>query len=420
MRPIILAVAAAAILAPAACSKKEDAAAPEIAAPAEDGVTHVSAEGDFAENLQLALIEAEPGDKIVMPEGTFEFTTGLSLDVDDVTLAGAGQGKTILDFANQTGAGEGLLVTADDVVLSDFGIRDTKGDGIKSKDSDRITYQYITVEWSGEPDETNGAYGIYPVESTDVLVQNCTVRGASDAGIYVGQSQNIIVRDSVAEYNVAGIEIENSSFADVYGNVARHNVGGILVFDLPDLPVMGGHSTRVYDNDIVENNTVNFAPVGNIVAGVPSGTGMIVMANSDVYITGNRFADNRTVDVMLNAYTEPFTDENYNPLLTDITLSGNTYEGGLDDPQGMLAPVAAVLGGSLPSIVTDGVTRWNGGEDQAVNLVIAEAPEVGFLNLGLGEYPLDPSKLQPSMDRPAGTPVPEREAVVLPQDTKQP
>ena len=59
MRLIILAVAAAAILAPAACSKKDEAAAPEIAAPAEDGVTHVSAEGDFAENLQLALIEAE-------------------------------------------------------------------------------------------------------------------------------------------------------------------------------------------------------------------------------------------------------------------------------------------------------------------------------------------------------------------------
>ena len=73
MRPIILAVAAAAILAPAACSKKE-APAPETAAPAEEGVVHVSAEGDFAENLQLALIEAEPGQTIVMPEGTFEFT----------------------------------------------------------------------------------------------------------------------------------------------------------------------------------------------------------------------------------------------------------------------------------------------------------------------------------------------------------
>jgi len=417
MRPIILAVAAAAILAPAACSKKE-APAPETAAPAEEGVVHVSAEGDFAENLQLALIEAEPGQTIVMPEGTFEFTTGLSLDVDDVTLAGAGQGKTILDFAGQTGAGEGLLVTADDVVLTDFGIRDTKGDGIKSKDSDRITYQYLTVEWSGEPDETNGAYGIYPVESTDVLVQNCTVRGASDAGIYVGQSQNIIVRDSVAEYNVAGIEIENSSYADVYGNIARHNAGGILVFDLPDLPVMGGHSTRVYDNDIVENNTVNFAPVGNIVAGVPSGTGLIVMANSDVYVTGNRFKDNRSVHVMLTAYTEPFTDENYNPLLNDITITGNTYEGGLDDPQGMLTPIAAAIGGQLPAIMTDGVTRWDGGEDQTVNLVIAEAPEVGFINIGLGEYPVDPAKMQPRTDRPASTPVPEREPVALPQDQK--
>jgi len=414
MRPIIIAAASLAILAATACSQKETPA-PELPA-APQGVVEVSAEGDFAENLQLALIEAEPGDRIVMPEGTFQFTTGLSLDVDGVTLVGAGQGKTILDFAGQTGAGEGLLVTADDVVLSDFGIRDTRGDGIKSKDSDRITYQYITVEWSGEPKASNGAYGIYPVESEDVLVQNCTVRGASDAGIYVGQSDRIIVRDSIAEYNVAGIEIENSSNADVYGNIARHNAGGILVFDLPDLPVMGGHSTRVYDNAIIENNTVNFAPAGNIVAGVPSGTGLIVMANSDVYVTGNRFADNRTVHVMLTAYTEPFTDPNYNPLPNDITLSGNTYEGGLGDPQGMLAPVAMALGGSFPAIITDGVTRWNGGPDETVNIVIDEAPEVGFISLGLGEYPLDPAKLAPSMERPSGTPVPQRDPVTLPQD----
>ncbi|MEZ5986046.1 MAG: hypothetical protein R3B94_08855 [Hyphomonas sp.] len=106
MRPIILAAAAAVLLAPAACSKKE-ATAPEAAAPAEEGITHVSAEGDFAENLQLALIEAEPGDTIVMPEGTFAFTTGLSLDVDGVTLAGAGQGRRS-STAGRTGAGEPL------------------------------------------------------------------------------------------------------------------------------------------------------------------------------------------------------------------------------------------------------------------------------------------------------------------------
>ena len=105
----------------------------------------------------------------------------------------------------------------------------------------------------------------YPVESKNVLIDGCIVIGASDAGIYVGQSQNIIVRNSRAEFNVAGIEIENSYFADVYNNIATNNTGGILVFDLPGLPQQGGHHVRVFKNRSVGNNTDNFAPEGNIV-----------------------------------------------------------------------------------------------------------------------------------------------------------
>ncbi|MEZ5945450.1 MAG: parallel beta-helix domain-containing protein [Hyphomonas sp.] len=412
MRPIIIASAMLAVLVPAACSKK----APAEKAAAQAPVTQVSAEGDFAASLQLALIEAKPGDTILMPEGTFAFTTGVSLDVDDVVLSGAGQNKTILDFSGQTGAGEGLLVTSDDVTLTDFSIRDTKGDGIKSKGADRITYQYLTVEWTGGPLATNGAYGVYPVESEDVLVQNVTVRGASDAGIYVGQSKNIIVRNSIAEFNVAGIEIENSSNADVHGNIARDNAGGILIFDLPDLPVIGGHSTRVFDNQIVHNNTPNFAPVGNIVAGVPTGTGLIVMANRDVYVFDNTFEDNDTVHVFLTAYNLPFEDERYNPLPRDITLRGNTYTGGLANPQGFVAPIAAALGGQFPAIVTDGVTRWSGGGDVELNIDIDEAEDVGFVSLGLGEYPLDPANLAPSFERPSGGKETEPSPIVLPQD----
>ncbi len=405
--------AAVALLALAACSPKP---APEATAPALPSV--VSAEGDFAANLQTALIEAKPGDTIRLPEGVFNLTTGLSLDVEGVTVLGAGQDKTILDFSGQTGAGEGLLVTSDNVTLMAFGIRDTKGDGIKSKGADGITYRDITVDWSGEPDESNGAYGVYPVESRDVLVENVTVRGASDAGIYVGQSENIIVRNSLAEFNVAGIEIENSNNADVYGNIARDNTGGILVFDLPDLPVIGGHSTRIFNNQIVHNNTRNFAPAGNIVAGVPSGTGVIILANRDVHVFDNDFADNRSAHVLLTAYTEPFTDERYNPLPRDIVVRNNRWSGGGTDPQGMMAPMAEALGGALPAIVSDGVTRWPGVEAQVVNIVIDESPEVGFVNLGVGAYPINPETLAPSMDRPQGTPVAEPAAVNLPQDAE--
>ena len=394
----------------AACTPNTASApASDPAAPAP-----LSAEGDFGATLQGALINAKPGDTIVMPAGTFALADSLSLDVDGVTLRGAGQGVTVLDFAQQSGAGEGLLVTSDDVTLTDFTVRDTKGDGIKSKGADRITYKQLTVEWSGEPDETNGAYGVYPVESKDVLVENVTVRGASDAGIYVGQSSNIIVRNSVVEFNVAGIEIENSTGADVYGNIARNNTGGILVFDLPDLPVTGGNATRIYANQIFANNTRNFAPAGNIVAGVPSGTGVIIMANRNVHVFDNAFENNRSAHVLITAYSLPFTDAAYNPLPRDVVIRNNTYSGGGDDPQGILTPLAEALGGTLPPIVWDGVSTWPGAtEAQTVNLTIAEAPEVGFLNFGIPSYPLDPATLAPSPDRPAGSPPAEPAAIVL-------
>ena len=324
--------------------------------------------------------QAQPGDVIQIGPGVFRLTDGLSLDVNGVTVRGAGMETTILDFAGQQGAGEGLLVTSDDVVLRDFGVRDTRGDGIKSKNADRIVYRSIRVDWTGEPRATNGSYGVYPVESDYVLVDGVIVRGASDAGIYVGQSDNIIVRNSRAEYNVAGIEIENSTRADVHDNVATKNAGGILVFDLPNLPKKGGHSTRVFNNQIIENDTPNFAPPGNIVAGVPTGTGVLLMANRNVHVFGNTFDKNQTAHVMIVSYTNEIKDDpEYNPLPRDFVIRDNTYGEGGNDPKGRLSPLAAALGGKLPAIVWDGVTRY-GDKTEDVRIVVREKPEVGFIN----------------------------------------
>lgn len=376
----------------------------------------ISADGDFSMALQTALITASEGDIVQLPEGTFNLTDGLSLDIDHVTLKGAGQGKTVLSFKGQTGAGEGLLVTSDDVTLANFTMQDTAGDGIKSKGADRIIYRDLTVEWTGGIDEKNGAYGIYPVESTDVLIEKVTVRGASDAGIYVGQSRNIIVRNSLAEYNVAGIEIENSIGADVYGNTATNNAGGILVFDLPDLPQIGGNATRIFGNKINNNNTRNFAPPGNIVASVPSGTGVIVLANESVHIFDNEMTDNRTAHVLITAYQDTFQDARYNPLARNIVVRDNAYSGGGDDPQGALQPLAAAMGGAFPPIVWDGVTAWAGGAPTDPNIVISEPESVGFLSLGMGTYPINPATLAPSQERPVSRPVVEPAKVVLVHD----
>ncbi len=339
------------------------------------------------EKLQEALILAEPGDVVELAPGTWTLTDGLSLDVDNVTLRGAGTGPdgSILDFSGQQGAGEGLLVTSDDVLLTNFAVLNTKGDGIKSKGADRIVYHKLRVEWTAGPKATNGAYGIYPVESTDVLIDSVYVRGASDAGIYVGQSKNIVVRESIAKENVAGIEIENSYDADVHDNIATKNTGGILVFDLPSLPMQGGHNVRVFENVVSDNSTPNFAPAGNIVASVPTGTGVLVMANRRVEIFGNVLEENGTANVMIIGYRYPHKDPKYRPLPTEIIVHDNMHgRAGFAPAFPGGAEIAAAMGGSIPPIL------WDGAGEAIVN------DKVGVLSLNLPDVGTPQSEAKPS------------------------
>lgn len=357
--------------------------------------THRVDPAQGAAALQEALILAAPGDVIELGAGRFTLSDGLSLDVDGVTLRGAGADHTVLDFTTQQGAGEGLLVTSDNVTLRDFAVENPKGDGIKSKGADNIVYSGIRVEWTGGPKETNGAYGIYPVESTGVLVTGSIVSGASDAGIYVGQSRDITVRGNVVRFNVAGIEIENSRNALVEGNVATRNTGGLLVFDLPGLPVMGGGNVILRGNAVSDNDTPNFAPKGNIVASVRRGTGVLVMANDGVLIEGNAFDNNPTAHVMVVAYTQSFDDARYNPYARNVIVGRNAFGRGGDDPQlDGAAMLLEAFGGALPPVLWDGIVEDGNG------LKIAEGVTGWSLNLSkpgqdLAEAQPGPLMLEP-------------------------
>ncbi len=379
------------------------------AAPLAARTIAVSPGGNAQEALQTALIDAQPDDVVLLAAGRYVLTDGLSLDVNRVTVRGAGPDKTILDFKGQKAAGEGLLVTSDDVVLRGFAVEDARGDAIKSKGADRIVYYDLRVEWTAGPKETNGAYGIYPVSSSDVLIDKVRVSGASDAGIYVGQSRRIVVRNSFATLNVAGIEIENCYEADVHGNLAARNTGGILVFDLPDLPQKGGHSVRIFDNTVMQNDTPNFAPKGNIVASVPMGVGVMVMANRNVHVFGNEFAENATANVMVVAYKRPFTDKDYNPLPRDVVVRDNVHgRAGFAPgfPGGDM--LAKAMGGSIAPIFWDGA-----GDVAATNIRVTDS--VGVLTMGLPE-PLTPimdAKPAP-IDLSKGATIAEPAAVVLP------
>ena len=366
------------------------------------------------EEVQTALIELSPGDVLTLSPGTFVFEDGLSLDVDEVIVRGSGMDETILDFKNQMSGAQGLLVTSDRVTLKDFAVTDAKGDAIKVIGAEGINMINLKTEWKGGPKSTNGAYGLYPVESSDVLIDGCVAIGASDAGIYVGQSKNIIVRNSVAQYNVAGIEIENSYYADVYDNLASHNTGGILVFDLPDLPQQGGHHVRVFRNKVVDNDTDNFAPEGNIVGEVPRGTGIIIQANSDVEVFDNDISGNGTVNVSIVTYSNETQDENYYPHPRSIQIHGNRFGEGGCDPDIETGELAAILfelsGGNMPDIFWDGIVPTSQiifGQPDDERLILSNNGDATFLTINPIKY------LLPFFD-PVETDITEYEGEVRP------
>ncbi len=399
----------------AACST-DDSAGPASSASGDGTITRLN---DVATELQLALLEASPGDVIELPAGTFHFDRGLTLNVDNITLRGAGMNDTVLSFRDQVAGADGLLVTGNHFTIEDIGIEDSLGDALKVRGGEHIVIRRVRTEWTRGPHTDNGAYGIYPVQTRHTLVEDSVAIGASDAGLYIGQSRNVIVRNNRVEYNVAGIEIENTVGADVYGNVAVNNTGGILVFNMPNLPVEG-HTTRVYNNQVMGNNTENFAPPGTAVSSVPAGSGIIINSNDKVEIFENDIAGNDTANILISSYYSAGyapreTAEVFDPYPEVIFIYNNRFGPAGQNPS--FPPLRqlrdALFGesGRLPDIVWDGISHpERTGPEYAI--CIQNGDSVQLLNMdagndganarvGIEEHLCEHERLPP-VDLPAG------------------
>ncbi|CDF77755.1 parallel beta-helix repeat-containing protein [Formosa agariphila KMM 3901] len=346
----------------------------------------ISAGSGAADEAQAAFIEVKPNEIIVFDAGEFTFTNTLSMDgKQEVIIRGAGRDKTFLDFSSQTSGGEGVLVAnSTKIRFEDLTIRDSKGDALKTRDCEYISFVNVGTVWSGEPSESNGAYGLYPVLCKYVYIDNCYAYGASDAGIYVGQSDQVIVKNSLAEGNVAGIEIENTTNADVYDNIATDNTGGILVFDLPGLS-QTGLNTRVFNNNSYENNRTNFAPAGNIVGNVPAGVGIMVLSTKNVEIFENTLTNNNYATLLVMNYLalNPEPPAGFNPFPSGVNIHDNdiTMTGTVNpDQPDSISDIGFLLGQyglDQPEILTDGIFISQG------DLCIQENPATTFVNMML-------------------------------------
>lgn len=354
--------------------------------------TNLSPHVNVQFELQNALINAEPGDVIELEAGTYHFNTELNVACDNVTIRGAGRDKTILSFQNQTAGSSGIIATGNAFVIENLAVEDTVGNAIKVLGARDVTFRNVRVEWTAGPKSTNGAYGIYPVECRNVLIEDCVSIGASDSGIYVGQSQDVIVRGCFAKQNVAGIEIENTLRADVFDNTVVDNTGGILVFDLPGLAQTNGGHVRVFRNKITDNNHKNFAPKGTIVADVPTGTGVMLMATDNVEIFDNDVIGHQCSNIMVVSFliTErKMNDMKYDPYPESVSIHHNRIADGGLKPSGQLSmALLPVMGGVFPDILFDGLLKPTKGEEekQPLQIRIRDNGNASFANLNLGDF----------------------------------
>jgi cytochrome c peroxidase len=294
------------------------------------------------QSIQAAVDRCKPGDRVEIEPGVYH--QSVVVDTDGITLIGLSrQGeRPVLD-------GGGTLADAvqgsgTDFTIEGLTVRRYKGNGIMVSKAQRVVFRDLVV------DDT-GLYGVYPVQCTDVLVERCTVSGINDAAIYVGNSRDIVVRNNEVFNNVAGIEIENSVGCIVTNNSAHHNSTGILVFVLPNNPSKVGSDSRVINNRVWANNHKNFGKPGTIVANLPTGVGILVMAADRTDVTKNWVAENDSYGIAVvglgSAQLPTQHKLDVEPNSDHTTIWANEYQSNGHRPHPTFTELLKASGGDL-------------------------------------------------------------------------
>jgi parallel beta-helix repeat protein len=308
------------------------------------------------ESIQAAVDRARPGDTIEVMPGVYK--EEVKVDLDNITLRGItapagvdGITRPVLDGEKKLS--DGVLATGSNFVIENFDIQHYIANGVVAQHARNVAFRDLRI------DDT-GLYGVYPVSCTGVRIERCVATGIADAALYVGQSRDIVVRDSEAYNNVTGIEIENSVNAVVENNNVHDNTGGILVFILPNNPSKAGHNCIVRNNRVINNNHVNFANPNSIVANVPPGTGVMVMAADNTEVTGNEIRGNDCYGVAvfsLELAFEKGTAFDVGPVPENNWIHDNTYSDNGRNPAGALKR-AGIKGADLVWDLSGSSNRW--------------------------------------------------------------
>ena len=257
--------------------------------------------------IQAAVNAASPGDTIVVPPG--RYTESVLVETSGITIRGSH--GAVLDaegFNNGIRVGTGSFSVGPDgfpvcppLTLHDFTI-----DGLTVVNAERNGILLRGVDGfriAGGKYLDNEDYGIFPICSRNGVIESNRVEGTEDAGIYVGDDEEIVVAKNDVSRCTIGIEIENSEDVVVRDNRTIGNTTGILVVVLPGLPKPFTEDVRIERNVVVRNNFPNPVPPesGEPEGLLPTGTGILNIGGDRVVIRDNVVNQNDSLGVAILA-----------------------------------------------------------------------------------------------------------------------
>jgi parallel beta-helix repeat protein len=250
------------------------------------------------ESIQATVNAAPAGSTIFIEPGTY--TEAINVDTPGLHLIGlAGPGGSEPVIENPGSADTGITVSGpspgsllNGFALQNLVIRDFLENGVLLAGVNHFVISNVQAI-------NNGEYGLFPVFSSLGLISNCTAQGSNDTGIYVGESNQIVLTHNLVFDNVNGLEIENSSFVIAEGNVSRDNTVGILEDLLPGLTIETSAFNLIANNIVVHNNRPNTASVGDVAAAEPSGIGILMVGGAHNATIGNLVSQNGYAGIVL-------------------------------------------------------------------------------------------------------------------------
>ncbi|RLI41803.1 hypothetical protein DRO69_11145 [Candidatus Bathyarchaeota archaeon] len=268
--------------------------------------------------IQEAINAANPGDTIYVKNGIYH--EHVSVNKDNLTLIGEDRSVTFIDGDNTIRCL--IEIMADNVIVSEFTIRNAEATGIRLYQSQNTTIygNYIT---------NNKQIGISIGHSNGNRIYNNTITGHGFGynmpGIFIwGDSHNNNVMFNKITNNNRGIELGEGNYGIPHTNVVSYN----LISDNED------EGIKLYqsNNNIINNNTI----IDNDEAGIylyeSSGNSVEnnnITKNGGVYLVrsfGNSIVNNSVSDSYRGIYLSCGSSGN---VLTFNKMNNNKYNFGI-------------------------------------------------------------------------------------------